>query len=578
MTGAMITSCNKDDLIEQQESDKAPEIHLDNETGIYFVKQGAELSLTPRYLHAHNATFLWTVDGKPVAVTPEYTAQWNDIGEYYVSVSINTHVGSATEELKVTVVKPDIPVISLPMKNDAVTIEKGTDYIIRPEISNVETDSFNIEWVVDSRKVSEELQYTFHAEDTGEYHISITASNVDGSSTKKFTIYVVDQLPIGIEFPTPSYFNPSTTRYTFAGRPVYLSPIITGTATPTYSWSLDGSVTDCTSGTYVFTPSTAGEYNIAVTVNNTYTASVKVICTDANESDRYRKATASSRAHSVRVYEWCPAPGQFIGDTHTGGMTGNETTPESANAWAQQRLDDKAYVSLGGWGGYIIVGFDHSIPRREGRYDFSIMGNAFFNADTGDGGSNEPGIVYVMQDVNGNGLPDDEWYELRGSETGHSVTLQNYAVTYYRPSGSGMNVQWTDNYGLQGCIDYLSAFHRQPTYYPEWIPADSYTLRGTRLEARTTQSPDTGHWDCNAFSWGYADNKGSDDMSGDDVSDGSGQSNGFMIENAMYPDLSAINLRYIDFIKVQTGVNSKAGWLGEVSTEIRSFKDLSITQ
>ena len=44
---------------------------------------------------------------------------------------------------------------------------------------------------------------------------------------------------------------------------------------------------------------------------------------------------------------------------------------------------------------------------------FAIQGNAFDS-------SNEPGIVWVMQDVNGNGLPDDEWYELRGSETGET--------------------------------------------------------------------------------------------------------------------------------------------------------------
>ncbi|MDE7147216.1 MAG: PKD domain containing protein, partial [Duncaniella sp.] len=59
-------------------------------------------------------------------------------------------------------------------------------------------------------------------------------------------------------------------------------------------------------------------------------------------------------------------------------------------------------------------------------------------------------------------------------------------------------------------------------------------------------------------------------------SGGEGQRNGFLIENAMYPDLTHINLQYIDFIKVQTGVNSKSGWLGEVSTEVFNFQDLSL--
>ena len=73
----------------------------------------------------------------------------------------------------------------------------------------------------------------------------------------------------------------------------------------------------------------------------------------------------------------------------------------------------------------------------------------------------------------GGGLPDDEWYELRGSETGRPETRQDYAVTYYRPSAPRMNVQWTDNYGGSGLIDYLGAFHRQDYYYPAWITDDS---------------------------------------------------------------------------------------------------------
>ena len=87
------------------------------------------------------------------------------------------------------------------------------------------------------------------------------------------------------------------------------------------------------------------------------------------------------------------------------------------------------YVSLGSFGGYVIVGFDHSIPNKGG-YDFAIQGNAFLSDQ---GGSNEPGIVWVMQDVNGNGLPDDEWYELKGSETGNGSTIQDYEVTYRCP-------------------------------------------------------------------------------------------------------------------------------------------------
>ena len=108
-----------------------------------------------------------------------------------------------------------------------------------------------------------------------------------------------------------------------------------------------------------------------------------------------------------------------------------------------------------------------------------------------------------MQDVNGDGLPNDEWYELKGSEYGKPETIQDYAVTYFRP-GPNMDTQWQDNKGNKGAIDRLGNYHPQEFYYPLWIEADSYTLYGTCLKARTEQSPSTGMWSNNPFGWGYA--------------------------------------------------------------------------
>lgn len=287
---------------------------------------------------------------------------------------------------------------------------------------------------------------------------------------------------------------------------------------------------------------------------------------DPGTDSPVRPPSASGSARSTRVFEWMPAPGQFINEPSAGAIT----TMEQACDRAQQRLDAGQYVSLGAFGGYIVVGFDHSITADASGYDFAIGGNAFFNAGTGEGGSNEPGIVYVMQDSNGNGLPDDTWYELRGSETGTPACLRDYAVTYYRPKTAGSNIRWTDSEGREGTVDYLKAFHPQDSYYPAWIDLESYTLRGTRLEARTTQDPNTGLWDNSAFGFGYADNMGDDVLPGDPMR------NGFRISDAMLPDGSPAGLKHIDFVKVQTGVNSKAGWLGEVSTEVFFFEDLHL--
>lgn len=278
-----------------------------------------------------------------------------------------------------------------------------------------------------------------------------------------------------------------------------------------------------------------------------------------------RPATPSSSPYSDRVFEYTPAPGQFIGDNISAeNPTEQITTASAAARWAQMRLEEHKYVSLGAFGGYIVVGFDHSISKTSLEYDFLIEGNAF---DSPNGASNEPGVVWVMQDTNGNGKPDDTWYELRGSESDKSSTTKDYAVTYYRPDRKGADVEWKDSEGNSGSIDYLPAFHSQDSYYPAWIDKDSYTLSGTLLEARNERDESTGIWNNKPYGWGYADNCGSDKT---------GNSVGFKISNAMTADGKPVALEYIDFIKVQTAVQAKSGTLGELSTEVLGFMDYSM--
>ena len=288
--------------------------------------------------------------------------------------------------------------------------------------------------------------------------------------------------------------------------------------------------------------------------------------------DHYRAKTETSVAEQTIVFEYTPAPGQFINETKTGGFTGNETTHEAAAAYAEQRMKSGAFVSLGGFGGYMVVGFDHSIDNT-GSYDFGITGNSFK-------GSSEPGVVWVMQDENGNGNPDDSWYELKGSETGKESTIQNYSVTYYRPSEPQQSVKWTDSEGNSGEVDYLKAFHQQDYYYPLWIKEDSYTLTGTCLEGRNyDQSGNDTYWVNAEYDWGYTDNFSEiDRLSNDDNANAGAKANYFKISNAIDTNGNPVNLDYIDFIKVQTGCNTKSGWLGENSTEVFGFFDYSMIQ
>ncbi|MBO7189353.1 MAG: hypothetical protein J6V55_02070 [Alistipes sp.] len=310
----------------------------------------------------------------------------------------------------------------------------------------------------------------------------------------------------------------------------------------TYSWSIEGKEV-CNEQRYTFTPNSVGITKITLAVT-----------TSSGSDSRLFTITT---VDNFKVYDYTPAPGQFIGELKTGGFNGTEVTHEAAITYAESRLLEDKFVSLGAFGGYIVVGFDRVVKNTES-YDFSIGSNAF-------DGSSEPGVVWVMQDENGNGAPDDTWYELSGSETGKAETIQNYAVTYYRPEASKMDVLWSDNMGGSGVVEYLESFHNQESYYPQWVEADSYTLTGTRLQSRSYDSSGNGSkWVNPAFDWGYADNLS--------AVDGAERENLFDISNAIDKQGNAVELSHIDFIKVQSAIQQQCGWIGEASTEVTSFK------
>ena len=260
----------------------------------------------------------------------------------------------------------------------------------------------------------------------------------------------------------------------------------------------------------------------------------------------------------TRVLEYKPAPGQ-----HTNRLFPTPAfsdTPANALLFASNTLvGNKSMLGLGAFGGYVVVGFDHSIVNVAGEYDFKALGNAFTN-------SSEPGIVMVCQDLNKNGTPDadEPWYELAGSEYNNAQTIHNYEITYHRPSPDGQktNIRWTDNQGAEGVVTQIS-FASQATMYPLWISDNTLTFKGTRLPKNAVQNGSV--WSLPSFSWGYVDNQ-ANTAAIDKV--------GFKIEWAVDDSGNPVHLDYIDFIKVYTGMVQEAGWLGETSTEFAGIVDL----
>ena len=256
----------------------------------------------------------------------------------------------------------------------------------------------------------------------------------------------------------------------------------------------------------------------------------------------------------LTVFEYSPAPGQFMGDSKTVGFSGNERTVADALAYAQSRLEAGKLISLGGFGGYVVVGLG-PITNGAGA-DFAVRGN-------GTATSSEPGIVWVMRDDNGNGQPDDTWYELAGCKTGADDTIQGYSVTYFRPNGEKEPVRWIDSRGVEGQIDYIESQHNQPSYFPAWITTDSYTLTGTCIAVQNFYDEARGGWIQPPYEWGYVDNYTDKDWIATDRA-----VNTFDISKAIDTTGEPQVIDHIDFIKIQTAVNGKGGVTGEISTEI----------
>lgn len=539
-----VTGCR-----EQRES-LPPVILLEQQ--VYETVVGETVTVTPEYENCGEGTaWMWTCDGETLSVEESLTFTSEEAGEYYIMLTVSNSAGEDKAELRIDVYEMMPPEISLPGAVRGFSVLQDSLLVLAPEISSALSVTYS--WTIDGETVSTDSVYTFPTGETGTFEAGLCVENRDGRDEIEFTVEVMspgeafswtfDRMEYGISSGRSLLLRPLDIEYPFDA---------------VYSWSVDGTeVQNGESSEYVFDLTAEGSYTVSVTMRNSYTAASQDLTVTVlpAEGTYFRAADASSNASISKVYEYTPAPGQFIND----GVT--LTSPEEACSYAFERLSQGQFVSLGAFGGYLIAGFDHSVESStDGGFDLQITGNAHSS-------SSEPGIIWVSQDENGNGLPDDTWYELRGSEYGKPETWQDYAVTYYRPSSNGTSIEWTDNRGSSGTVDYIPAYHSQETYFPLWITADSYTLRGTRLEDRLVDENGNGSlWIGHPFDWGYTDNWSGTDPDIDK----------FRISDAVRWDGEPADLTYIDFVKIQCGVQAKGGWTGEQSTELTVIRDLHI--
>jgi len=353
-----------------------------------------------------------------------------------------------------------------------------------------------------------------------------------------------------------------------------LHPALTGKE---YRWTVtrpDGSSEQvCTERDYIFIDSEEGSYRVRLEIIDPETPYEHEFTVNVmHEEIEYSPYIA-------HVYEYCPAPGQFInempryeeGDTYADILQKAEDCISGTN---------DIMISLGGYGGYVTFGFDHTVMNVPGEADFRIWGNCFYELTNPDrkGGSAEPGIVMVSYDTNGNGLPDDDWYELAGSEYHSPVTRHGYKITYHRPdpgrkiipdednSIEDLNyIGWTANDGTTGFIP-KNMFHSQD-YWPCWVGDDTISFSGSMLAPNAVDTSGMGtYYVLYSYPWGYVDNHPNDYA----------ELNSFDISNAVDAAGNPVFLPGADFIRVYTGVNQCCGWLGETSTELSRAQDLHI--
>ena len=394
---------------------------------------------------------------------------------------------------------------------------------------------------------------------------------------KKYTLYLLVGLSAAMTACNDAYNPPMVSLgiddayYVARMQKLPLSPALTGER---YSWKIDGKEVS-TDRDYIFMERTEGVYQLSFDIidpespfHHDFTVTVM------REEIEYSPYIA-------KVLEYCPAPGQFVNemplyeecDTYADMLKKAEESISGTN---------DVMISLGAYGGYVTFAFDHTVVNVPGERDIRIWGNSFYELTdpTRPGGSAEPGIVMVSYDTNCNGLPDDPWYELAGSDYANPLTRHRYTITYSHPDpakepvpdesgylNDTTYIPWVDSDGQTGYVA-RNIFHDQE-YWPGWVDSDELHFGGTCLPPNAVDRSGNGtYFILYCFDWGYADNHPNDQV----------DPNTFDIAWAVDEFGNHVDLPGADFVRVYTAENQYCGWLGETSTEICRAQDLHITQ
>ncbi len=289
---------------------------------------------------------------------------------------------------------------------------------------------------------------------------------------------------------------------------------------------------------------------------------------------------------ATSIVSYQPAPGQFVNSLQYSDPSRALGTPTGGGT---VNPDNTGVVTLGGFGGSIVLGFDRPILNKANNpmgLDFIIFGNASYVSGNPNRRFAECAIVEVSHDANNNGLADDAWYLIPGSHLTDPYPASLYSVTW----------------------DNDAADPTHPPALPSWLPPGTPTLPPVFVWSTTAYRLPAALFGATAVLvnpngldaltegiWGYADHTPTlllGDLTGDNqiddfdiapadfytnpddptivgISQGSGGGDAFDIAWAIdaATGLPAA-LVSIDFIRITNPVSALLGPVGEWSAEI----------
>ncbi|MBL1218505.1 MAG: hypothetical protein D8M59_13565 [Planctomycetes bacterium] len=260
-----------------------------------------------------------------------------------------------------------------------------------------------------------------------------------------------------------------------------------------------------------------------------------------------------SSPFATKVLDYLPGEGLYVNDPNFNDPARALGAPIGGGTLL---ADSTKLVTLGGFGGSITLGFDHTVaddPANHLGLDCIIFGNGVWIGQNPLSRWSEAAVIEISLDTNGNGLADDLWYLIPGSDISDPINQQRngfyllpddpYAQPPLdNPNGDGFEAWW-------GYADLAPVLKRgdldgDNSVDNPWVSNESfYTVPDDPL----TVGVDAGSGGGDAFDIAWA----VDPLTGQPA-----------------------DLPGFDFIRITSAVWSFDNWFGEVSAEIGGVADV----